>query len=420
MVVNVVWQDNAFVRIYLHLIDDSTVKTLFGCINMQEPWQRNIYASKPAHYTFLQWNHRLIYEKLGWRIVKESVQTVKEKRPYLSNRDLLVIAVLSGIGGVMSTYIGYLANLLNTVLGVPFGAGQLLSGLHVFWIILAAGLIRKTGAGSAAGLLKGCIEFLTGGTHGIAIIIVSLVQGIIVDLILFVFRRYSLTGLSLAGGLAAVTNVLVFQILYFSGIGWGYIALIALLAFISGMILAGSFGYHVINIIIQARPFQLDNKDKLAPTAKNSKFSLAVTGVIFLLFVSGAAYYFTQVFTPPWSGPQCTVEGAVEQSLSFRLSNFSGQETTIRAELNGQYMHVAEQEYTGVPISVIIREAGLKEGSTVLKVIGTDGYTMEFSLEQVLTDDKFLLIQEEDKLRLIAGNYDGSCWVRQVNRLLIE
>ena len=35
-------------------------------------------------------------------------------------------------------------------------------------------------------------------------------------------------------------------------------------------------------------------------------------------------------------------------------------------------------------------------------------------------DDKSSLIEEEDTMRLIAGNYDGSCWVRQVNKLLIE
>ena len=40
---------------------------------------------------------------------------IKEKKPYMSNRNLLAIAILSG---KMSTYIGYLAN-LNTMLGVP-------------------------------------------------------------------------------------------------------------------------------------------------------------------------------------------------------------------------------------------------------------------------------------------------------------
>ena len=45
-----------------------------------------------------------------------------KRRYYLSNRDLLVIAILSGIGGVLSTYVGYLGNLLNRIFVVPFGA----------------------------------------------------------------------------------------------------------------------------------------------------------------------------------------------------------------------------------------------------------------------------------------------------------
>lgn len=353
--------------------------------------------------------------------MKKNDLTVKEKKPYMSNQNLLVIAVLSGIGGVMSTYIGYLGNLFNTMLGVPFGAGQFLSGLHVFWIILAAGLVKKPGSATIAGLLKGCIEFFTGGTHGITIIIVSLVQGIIVDLVLIIFRRYSLTSLSLAGGLAAASNVLVFQTLYFSGVAWGYIAFIAFLAFVSGIIFAGFFGCHVLNIIFQAKAFQLSPQDHgLARPLKNSKFTMAAAGIIFLLFTGGAVYYFTQVYTPPWSGPKCTVEGAVERSLSFRLSDFSDQEVTITAELKGQYTHVEEKEYNGIPVSEVLKEAVPKEGSTILKVTGADGYEVEFSLEKILVDDKFILIEEEDMLRLVAGNYEGSSWVRNVSRMIVD
>ena len=39
---------------------------------------------------------------------KPGIENGVQKRYYLSNRDLLVIAILSGIGGVLSTYVGYL------------------------------------------------------------------------------------------------------------------------------------------------------------------------------------------------------------------------------------------------------------------------------------------------------------------------
>jgi len=175
-----------------------------------------------------------------------------KKRYYFSTRDLLIIAILSGVGGVLSTYVGYLGNLLNRVFVVPFGAGQFVAGLHTFWIILVAGLVRRPGAGTIAGLLKGIVEMLTGSTHGIAIVLVSLVQGLLVDLVLWIMRRHTLASYSIAGGFSAASNVFVFQLLYFSGAPITYILFIGALAFISGCLLGGSFGYSVLDIIREA------------------------------------------------------------------------------------------------------------------------------------------------------------------------
>jgi hypothetical protein len=52
--------------------------------------------------------------------------------------------------------------------------------------------------------------------------------------------------------------------------------------------------------------------------------------------------------------------------------------------------------------------------------VASDGYEVEFSLAEVMADDKFILIEEEDTLRLIAGNYEGGYWVKQVARLVVE
>jgi ABC-type thiamin/hydroxymethylpyrimidine transport system permease subunit len=165
--------------------------------------------------------------------MQSELEYKSHRKYYLSNRDLLIIAILSGIGGVMSTYVGYLGNFLNRLFGVPFGAGQFLSGLHIFWIILAAGLVRLPGAATAAGLLKGVIELFTGSTHGVAIVFVSLAQGLFVDLVLLLLRRHSLPVYALAGGMGSASNVLVFQALYFSGAPLSYILFIAGLSFFS-------------------------------------------------------------------------------------------------------------------------------------------------------------------------------------------
>lgn len=353
---------------------------------------------------------------------------IKSRRYYLSNRDLLVIAVLSGIGGVMSTYVGYLGNLLNRIFGVPFGAGQFVSGLHVFWFILVAGLIRRPGAATAAGLLKGVIELLTGSTHGVVIVLVSLVQGLLVDVVLLITRRHNLGSYMLAGGISAASNIFVFQFLYFSGAPITYILFIGLMAFVSGVLLAGSFGHSVLEIVLQARSFRIPGvyEEEMAAAAGGSKktatprFRLAVTALLIVVLSIGAVYYFSAVFEPPWAGPRCRVEGAVEKPFSYQLSDFDQYETTITAELKGQVTYVPPQEYTGIPLRVIIQEASPLEGAKKLKVMATDGYMVEFELQKVLNDDRMLLIREGDMLRLIAGNYSGGYWVKQVNRMIVE
>ncbi len=351
------------------------------------------------------------------------------RKYYLSNRDLLVIAVLSGIGGIMSTYIGYLGNLVNRVFGVPFGAGQFVSGLHIFWFILVAGLIRRPGAATAAGLLKGLIELLTGSTHGVAIILVSLVQGLLVDVALLITRRHNLASYILAGGISAASNVFVFQFLYFSGVPVTYLFFIGFIAFISGALLAGSFGHSVLEIVQQARPFRIagaSGEDVSAAASANggkaslTRFRLTVTALLVLLLAFGAVYYFAAVFEPPWIGPACRVEGAVERPLSFQLSDFSRYETTITAELKGEFTHIPPQEYTGIPLSKILQEASPLAEAKKISVIATDGYKVEFELQDVFNDDQLLLIREEDMLRLIAGNYEGGYWVKLVNKIVVE
>ena len=101
----------------------------------------------------------------------------------INTREIATIAVLSSLGGALSTFVGYLGNIINMSLGIPFGAGQFLAGLHVFWLVLIRALVPRNTAGTFGGLLKGLIELFTGGTHGIVIVLVSLIQGMLIDVV---------------------------------------------------------------------------------------------------------------------------------------------------------------------------------------------------------------------------------------------
>lgn len=347
---------------------------------------------------------------------------VKERKaPYLANKDLLIIAVLSGIGGVMSTYVGYLANLLNRLFGVPFGAGQFVGGLHIFWLILVAGLVRKPGSATVAGLLKGIVEFLTGGSHGVVIILISTIQGLLVDVVLLLGKRHSHFVYALAGGISAASTVFVFQLLYFSGAPLYYILFIAMLAFGSGILLAGSFGHSILSVLVEAKPFRMAVPAGRELTGgAGRKMRMVVSGLLFLVLMGGAVYYYSAIYEVPWTGPVCRVEGQVENTLSFRLSSYSAHETTISAELRGEVTYIPEQEYSGIPVPVILKDAGPLPAARTLRVIAADGYQVEFPLADVRTDDRLLLTQENNTLRLVAANYEGAYWVKQVTRFQVE
>jgi len=54
------------------------------------------------------------------------------------------------------------------------------------------------------------------------------------------------------------------------------------------------------------------------------------------------------------------------------------------------------QEYTGIPVNFILKQAKPKPGADTLFVVATDGYKVEFELETVIKDDNMLLILEKD------------------------
>jgi energy-coupling factor transport system substrate-specific component len=325
----------------------------------------------------------------------------------------------------MSTYVGYLGNLLNRIFGVPFGAGQFVAGLHVFWIILVAGLVRRPGAATAAGLLKGIVELLTGSTHGVVIVIVSLVQGILVDLVLLILGKHNIYTYALAGALASSSNVIVFQLFYFSGAPIAYIAFISALALISGIIFAGCFGQGVLDLVIRSRPVRMGdlpgigNNKLFGADKKKTRINYVLTGILALAFSVGALYYFALVYEPPWKGPEFKIEGMIEKPASYQYNDFSDHEITVSAELVGQVTYVPPQGYTGIPVKLIIETAKPLTGASNLRVIATDGYQVDFELARVLIDDEMILIEENDSLRLIAGNYEGSYWVKLISKLVV-
>jgi len=341
----------------------------------------------------------------------------------ISTRDIITIAILSALGGALSTFVGYLGNLINLTLGVPFGAGQFMAGLHVFWLILIRVIVPKRGVGTAGGLLKGTLEMFTGSTHGIVIVIVSLIQGFVVDVSASAAgsienpKDSSRITWWLGAGVASAVNVIVLQLFYFTGAPILYIMVISSLAFCSGIIFAGYFAWETLEFLNDAGTISGFHSTKPAITSTPKVVvSRNLPAIAFVLFLTvGSVYYTTNiahVFADPYT---CEVRGLVDNPFSFSLEDFAGSEVTIEAELIGAYTHIQPANYTGPLISTILQQANVQTGAVGLQIIARDGYSIIFDdIDTVMTDPNFLLTRSDDGLWLIAGDYDGSMWVRQV------
>ncbi len=358
----------------------------------------------------------------------ETTDHTSEQRQPITTRELVIIALFSSLGGALSTFIGYLGNMVNMALGVPFGAGQFMAGLHVFWIVLIRAMVNRTGSGSMAGLLKGLVEMFTGSTHGIVIVLVSLVQGIIVDLFATLDRhpenRTVRTRLIwwCGAGVASASNVLVLQFFYFANTPWVFIAAIMTLAFCSGVIFAGYFAWESLEFLNDAGVEMSPQFTTIRPAATQlSRRRLLYRNIpaLSLLFflVAGSTYYFVAVARVSDDPNACTVTGLVESPYVFRLSDFKEQMITIEAELRGAYIYIPPANYTGVLVRVILDVARPRPEATSLKVTGRDGYSIVFDLASVMSDERMLLTADTYGLWLIAAEYDGAMWVRMVTSL---
>jgi ABC-type thiamin/hydroxymethylpyrimidine transport system permease subunit len=177
------------------------------------------------------------------------------RRYHFSTRDLLMMAALAALGGVTGTYVNALGDLVQSVIGMP-GMTQWAAGLHVVWLTLAVGLVRRSGAGTVTGVLKGVVELLTGNTHGLFVLLVNVIAGVLVDVGFLPFRgRASWPGFLLAGGLAGVSNVLVFQLmasLPADLIAFGAMAAVAAVAGTSGVVFGGVLGRLLLGALERA------------------------------------------------------------------------------------------------------------------------------------------------------------------------
>lgn len=114
------------------------------------------------------------------------------------------------------------------------------------------------------------------------------------------------------------------------------------------------------------------------------------------------------------------VKGQVDKPGTYDLNSYKDRFVTITAKLDGKVTHLPEQNFTGVPIRVVLTDAGVKSGATKVVVSATDGYSQTFELSNVTANDNVILINQNDTVRLVAKGYAGGMWVEQVTTLEVK
>jgi len=175
----------------------------------------------------------------------------KRKKYYFSTFDLVLMALIAGIGGVINGSFMYtfiqpfkpLFTFLGPVSWVP------LSGLYVVWPIIIRLLIRKRGAATLYGLIQGFVEMLAGNRLGPWAILFAGTEGFFIDFGFALFKEKTKLFSSLLG--AALANLVAGEIYFFLYKMTSPFELYVggLVAILSGMTFAGLLGWLIAKAI---------------------------------------------------------------------------------------------------------------------------------------------------------------------------
>ena len=111
-----------------------------------------------------------------------------------TTRDIVIIAVIAAIAGVVNTGMGNVWYLLNSSVG-PLG-GALLQGSFMWAYILVMWLVRKPGAALFLGIIETAVELLLGNAAGVGTLGWGLFQGLGVEGVMAIsnYRNYRVVG----------------------------------------------------------------------------------------------------------------------------------------------------------------------------------------------------------------------------------
>ena len=164
--------------------------------------------------------------------------------------NLIIIAVVSALGIATKPIVVPLVHVITGPLFIPGGA--IAGGFYMFWIVLGAGIVKKTGTATLIGIVQGILVIAAGtmGTHGIMSIVSYTLPGIVVDIV-FLFsknKKYNILHYVFGCLAANVTGTLISNLLFFR------LPFVTVILILSAAALSGTIGgliAYTINISLE-------------------------------------------------------------------------------------------------------------------------------------------------------------------------
>lgn len=317
-----------------------------------------------------------------------------------------MMAALAALGGLASTYINFIGDFFQSLLGFA-GTTQWAAGLHVLWLVLAVGLTRKQGAGTITGTIKGAVELFTGNTHGLLVVLVNIVAGLLVDLGLLPFRKKdSWLAYAFAGGIASASNIFVFQL--FAAvpadiISYGVIGLLALVAFLSGVIFAGVLGQTLLTTLRRSGVVK-DQQPEALPRR--------VRGVLFLSTLLLGGMVFGYLKTARSESGSVKISGAVSEPYEFSPAVQTITEQTVKVDRGG-----ISAAYRGYPLLEILEQAQPESNFDIILLLASDGYAFFITADELEKNHSLLLQpqgQGDNLIYNLIGPRSMKAWINGV------
>ena len=165
-----------------------------------------------------------------------------------TTQQLSTIIIFSALAAITSVPIGHISNYMKTIPLLPLGTGQILAGFHLIMIVLTALYVKQSGAATLTGAVKGFAEAVLFSFHGLPVIFMSVFQGAIIDVVLYIIG-YGSKSMILGCGLSAASNVMFIQFFLGNPFPVSAFVLMYILSFISGAVFGGYLGERIYQIV---------------------------------------------------------------------------------------------------------------------------------------------------------------------------